>query len=47
MGDEAKTLWDKVLEALRGRVGEQMIDKLLRPLEALDAADGVLLLRVG
>lgn len=45
MGDEAKTLWDKVLEALRGRVGEQMIDKLLRPLEALDAADGVLLLR--
>jgi chromosomal replication initiation ATPase DnaA len=45
VGDEARTLWDKVLEALRGRVGEQMIDKLLRPLEALDAADGVLLLR--
>ena len=45
MGDEANQLWDKVLEALRGRVGEQMIDKLLRPLEALDAADGVLLLR--
>ena len=45
MGDEASQLWDKVLEALRGRVGEQMIDKLLRPLEALDAADGVLLLR--
>jgi chromosomal replication initiator protein len=45
VGDEANQLWDKVLEALRGRVGEQMIDKLLRPLEALDAADGVLLLR--
>lgn len=45
MGDEARTLWDKVLEALRGRVGEQMIEKLLRPLEPLDAADGALLLR--
>jgi len=45
VGDEARTLWDKVLEALRGRVGEQMIEKLLRPLEPLDAADGALLLR--
>jgi chromosomal replication initiator protein len=45
VGDEARQLWEKVLEALRGRVGDQMIEKLLRPLEPLDAADGVLLLR--
>ncbi|MBL8603807.1 MAG: chromosomal replication initiator protein DnaA [Myxococcales bacterium] len=45
MTDEARQLWDKVIDGLQGRVGPQMIDKLLRPLDPLDAADGVLLLR--
>ncbi len=45
MTDEAVTLWNRVLESLSGRVGAQMIDKLLRPLEAVDACSGVLLLR--
>jgi chromosomal replication initiator protein len=43
--DDARQLWDKVIDGLRGKVGGQMIDKLLRPLKALDAADGVLLLQ--
>jgi chromosomal replication initiator protein len=38
-------LWQKVLTALEGKVSAQMIDKLLRPVEALDAGDGVLLVR--
>jgi hypothetical protein len=38
--DDARQLWDKVIDGLRGKVGGQMIDKLLRPLKALDAADG-------
>ncbi len=45
MSNEANELWQKVLASLTGRVGAQMIDKLLKPLEALDAAEGVLLLR--
>ncbi len=42
---DANELWQKVMASLSGKVGAQMIDKLLRPLEALDAAGGVLLLR--
>lgn len=45
MSYEAKELWQKVLSSLSGRVGAQMIEKLLKPIEALDAAEGVLLLR--
>ncbi len=42
---DANELWQKVIASLSGKVGAQMIDKLLRPIEALDAAGGVLLLR--
>ncbi len=42
---DANELWQKVMTSLSGKVGAQMIDKLLRPIEALDAAGGVLLLR--
>jgi chromosomal replication initiator protein len=42
---DANELWQKVMASLSGKVGAQMIDKLLRPIEALDAAGGVLLLR--
>jgi len=45
VSNEANELWQKVLTSLAGRVGAQMIDKLLRPLEPLDAAEGALLLR--
>ncbi len=45
MERDANELWQKVLSSLAGKVGVQMIDKLLRPLEALDAAGSVLLLR--
>ncbi len=45
MTDDARQLWDQVIEGLRGKVGDHMIGKLLRPLKALDAADGVLLLQ--
>lgn len=45
VNEHANELWQKVLDSLRGRVGEQVITKLLSPLVALDAADGVLLLR--
>lgn len=45
MNEHANELWQKVLDSLRGRVGEQVITKLLAPLQALDAADGALLLR--
>jgi len=45
VNEHANELWQKVLDSLRGRVGEQVITKLLAPLQALDAADGALLLR--
>lgn len=45
VSEEANQLWNQVLGGLTGRVGEQMIQKLLRPLEAVDAGGGVLLLR--
>lgn len=45
MNDTAKELWEKVLSALGTKVSEQMIEKLLRPVEPLDAADATLLLR--
>lgn len=45
MSDEANHLWNQVLGSLSGRVGEQMIQKLLRPLEAVDAGGCVLLLQ--
>ena len=45
MSDDAKQLWERVVEALRARVSAQMIETVIRPIEAVDAADGVLLLR--
>ncbi len=45
MADDAKQLWDKVVDALRSRVSAQMIETVIRPVEAVDAAGGVLLLR--
>jgi len=43
--DDARQLWDKVIDALRGKVSDQFIATLLRPLKPLDAADGVMLLQ--
>lgn len=46
VNEYANELWLKVLESMIARgVGASVIDKLLRPLQPLDAADGVLLLR--
>lgn len=46
MNDPANDLWQKVLDSLTARgVGPSVIDKLLRPLQVIDAADGALLLR--
>lgn len=46
MNEHANELWQKVLDSLTARgVGASVIDKLLRPLQVLDAADGALLLR--
>ena len=47
MNDPANELWQKVLDSLTARgVGPSVIDKLLRPLQVIDAADGALLLRL-
>lgn len=46
MNEHSNELWQKVLDSLTARgVGASVIDKLLRPLQVLDAADGALLLR--